>query len=139
MDLVYMWCSIGVVFLIVEFFTITTYGLGLGIASFIVATYVGLSGIEEFELTQFLVMFVATIPLVLTFPRFLSGNIADTAIWPDIYIWKTSELFKNGNVWKIKFDWVEYPVVAKDKRWFRNGKEVKALSQDGWVFTVEKN
>lgn len=138
MDITIAWACIGIAFLILEFFTATTYGLDLAIGAFITAIYVKIFGAENIDLIQILIFGVVSIVLAIIFPKIFKSKSTPIKTGAQAYIGKTGELFKSNDSWKIKFDGVEYLASADDKRWFRNGKEVRVSGNDGSVLIVEK-
>lgn len=138
MEYIILWSSAGILFLILEFFTATTYGLGLAIGSFMAAIYVWIFGVEDLDIWQLLVFGVVSLGLNLLFPKIFKRSSTPLKIGVEAYVGKTANLFKNNDSWKVKFDGVEYLVTADAKQWFRNDKEVKVIGIDGTTLVVEK-
>lgn len=138
MDITILWACIGIVFLILEFFTATTYGLDLAIGAFVTAIFAKLVWAENVDIIQILIFGIVSIVLAIVFPKIFKSKSNPIKIGAKAYIGKKAELFKNDDAWKIKFDGVEYLVSASDKRWFRNGKQVQVVSTEWSVLIVQK-
>lgn len=138
MEYIILWSSAGILFLILEFFTATTYGLGLAIGSFMAAIYVWLVGIEDLDIWQLLIFGIVSLGLNLLFPKIFKRSSTPLRIGAEAYIGKTTHLFKNNESWKVKCDGVEYLADASDRSWFRIGKEVKVVGHEGTTLIVEK-
>ena len=73
------WAAAVVVFLILEMFTITFYGLAIALSCGVVALYVTLTGETDFSLMQGGVFAVSALVFSLILPRFLSRRTPDIA------------------------------------------------------------
>lgn len=138
MEYVILWSAAGILFLILEVFTATTYGLGLAIWAFAASTYVQVLGLEGFDIWQLLIFGIVALILNLLFPKIFKRSSTPLKIGIEEYVGRTAELFKHDNSWKVKFDGVEYIATADKKTWFRNGKEVKIVKAEGSTLVVDK-
>jgi membrane protein implicated in regulation of membrane protease activity len=85
-SILYFWIATALLFLVVEFWTSTFYGLALSLAAGIVALYVFFSGEMELSIVQGIIFAVASLILAYTLPRVLSSSSPDVPQGFDRYI-----------------------------------------------------
>lgn len=86
MTLIYIWVSLALMFLMVEFLTVTFYGLALSLAAGIVALYVFISHETEFSITQGIIFAVASLVFAYVLPKVLSASSPDVPQGFDRYL-----------------------------------------------------
>lgn len=85
MTLIYIWIALALVFLMIEFVTVTFYGLALSLSAGIVALYVFFIGDTEFTIFQGLIFVVSSGFFAYFLPKFLSSQAPDVPQGADRY------------------------------------------------------
>ena len=138
MSFLYTWIIIAVVFLIIEVFTTTLYGLSLSIASVIVALYVWYTWESSFSLIQSVIFVISSAILAYFIPSYFMRQTPTKSQGMDAYIGKKGKIVETQQWIKVELDGVPYQILNEDEKTFKSGDPVKVIGHTGWVFDVEK-
>ncbi|MBP8016435.1 hypothetical protein KAZ01_00360 [Candidatus Gracilibacteria bacterium] len=138
-EIFYGWIAVGIVFIIIEFFTTTLYGLSMSIASFIVAIYIYLFKIDSvYDIYTYIIFAFFSIIFVVAFPKLFNPKVEGFKQGLDDQIGKIFKLKKVGENWKTEIDGIDYLIddnsITDD---FESGKKVILKSCKGGLLTVE--
>lgn len=131
MDLMYIWITIGIIFIIIEMFTVTLFWLSMWIASFVIALYVYYFDIKSFEVIQMVIFATISTLLIFSFPKLFQSSRWWSKTWIEVYIGNTYTLKKVKKDWKLEIDWVDYLVNDSSvNESFEVWKKVKVISSE---------
>lgn len=138
MDIWLFWIGIGIAFLIVELITATFYGFSLAIASFCVAIYAYIFGVQNIDSIQALIFLVISVICSIFLPKILTNSIKENPVQGlDIYIGTKHRIKQSGEDFIVMLDGVRYLVVSDEE--LENRDFVKITQRKGSIFVVEKN
>lgn len=136
-ELFYIYLASGVFFLLIEMLTATFYGLSVGLACFILAVYVYITGDSSITIVQWVLLAIASLLLAYFLPKWLKPHGEVLKSWLDAHIGKSFRLERVGSDWKVKIDGVDYLVADESETPdFKAGKKVRLDSHDGAVLKV---
>lgn len=138
-QLLIFWISAGIFFTILELFTVTLYGISVGIAAFVVAIYVWITGDTAVDVPQALIFVVVCTALSYYLPKKFSTVVAQRSDNPiDKEIGKLFVLRESKGIFKINIEGVDYLVnescVTPE---FADGKKVTLQSHTGSQVIVQ--
>ena len=136
-DLFYAYLASGVLFLIIEMFSATFYGLSVSIACFILALYVYVTGDASINVLQWFLLACISGVFAYAFPRLMKTKAKDLKSGLSAHIGGIFRLEKVGSDWKVKIDWVDY-LIDDDcvTESFEAGKKVHLESYNSTILTV---
>jgi len=114
MSLLYFWIAVAIIFLIIEFLTVTFYGLALSLSAGIVVLYVAFTGELEFSLTQAFIFATMSAVFAYFLPKWLSSKDPDVPQWADRYLGERRTIKKMSGDYKISLDGVDYMAYADE-------------------------
>lgn len=138
MSFLYTWIIIGVIFLIIEVFTVSLYGLSLALASAVVALYVWYTGESDFSIMQSVIFVVLSAIFAYFIPSYFMNRVKTKSQGMDVYIGKTGKIIETAQGLKVELDGVPYRILDEDKKTFTSGDPVRVIAHTGGVFDVEK-
>ncbi len=137
MDLLYIWLTVWIIFIIIEMATVSLYWLSISISAFILVIYVYLYKVTVFSMDQFMVFCALSVIFVFLFPKMFHLTWPTAKIGLEAQAWKTFKLKKVWEDWKINIDWVDYLVDdGIDTTWFESWKQVDLTSASSWIVKV---
>lgn len=136
-NLFYIYLASGVFFLLIEMLTATFYGLSVGIACFILALYVSMTGDTTVTIAQGVILVVISGVLAYFLPKYLKPNTPDFKSGLDAHIGQSFRLERVGSDWKVKIDGVDY-LVDEDSETpdFAVGRKVRLESHSAGILKV---
>lgn len=138
MDIWLFWIGIGIAFLIVELLTATFYGFSLAIASFCVAIYAYVCGVQNIDSIQALIFLIISVICSIFLPKLLTNSIKENVVqWLDVHIGTKHRIKQSGEDFIVMLDGVRYLVVSDEE--LENRDFVKIIERKGSIFVVEKN
>ncbi|MDD2745915.1 MAG: hypothetical protein PHU93_05230 [Candidatus Gracilibacteria bacterium] len=125
-DLLIFWIATGILFLIIEMFTVTLYGISISIAAFTVGLYVWFTKDTSINVPQTIIFAVVSGGLSYFLPgAFQKDSVARSDNPIEIQIGKIFVLHESKGEYRINIEGVNYLVhdscVTKD---FADGKKV---------------
>ncbi|NCP77074.1 hypothetical protein GW819_02495 [Candidatus Gracilibacteria bacterium] len=136
-NLFYIYLASGVFFLLIEMLTATFYGLSIGVACFVLALYVYITGDITMTIVQGIILVMVSAVFAYFLPKYLKPNTPDFKLGIDAHIGQKFHLERVGTDWKVKIDGVDY-LVEEDSETpdFAVGKKVRLESHSSGVLKV---
>ncbi|HRI35933.1 MAG TPA: hypothetical protein PK765_02440 [bacterium] len=136
-NLLVFWICAGMVFVVIEAITAAFYALSMGVAAFLVAAYVAITGETDFSIAQGAIFATGSTLFAIAFPRWFRRSVPDTKQGIARYEGLSFKLKTVSGEYKIEIDGVDYLVDASSvTSEFANGKTVHLDSTEGGVFRV---
>jgi membrane protein implicated in regulation of membrane protease activity len=136
MEILYFWVILTIIFILIEMFTATFYGLSLALSSTIVAFYVYFSWDTSHQIIHAALFVLGSGIFAYFLPRLLISKIPDKPQWLDEYVGMIRTVKKVGTEMKIVLDGVDYPIDTPDE--IKVGDKVKIIGHQGISLTVQK-
>ena len=135
-SLLIFWVSTAIVFLIIEMFTTTFYGLALAISAGIVALYVWLTRSQDLDIIQGLIFALISALTSFVLPKWLTSSFPDVSQGVDRYTGTKRSVKKVGGDLKISLDGVDYLIESEDA--LLPGDKVEVIGHAGAAMKVKK-
>jgi membrane protein implicated in regulation of membrane protease activity len=130
MELLYFWMILTIIFILIEMFTATFYGLSLALSSLIVAFYVYFTWSSDHEILHALIFVVSSAFFAYFLPRILQSRTPDMPQGTDRYIGEKRSVKKVAWDLKISLDGVEYLIDPSEE--IAPGDKVEVIGHK-WV------
>jgi len=125
-NLFYIYLASGVFFLLIEMLTATFYGLSVGVACFVLALYVYITGDVTMTVIQGLILVTVSAVFAYFLPKWLTPHTKTLKSGLDAHIGQSFRLERVSSDWKAKIDGVDY-LIDDDSETsdFAVGKKVR--------------
>jgi len=131
----YTWIALGVLCLIIETFTSSTYSFGVGVGAFLTAIFVQVFSQHTFTLAQGGIFVLVTIAAFFVFPRLFPTYFAQGKMIA--LLGRHAHLKQIDGQWKIELDGAYYSLDSKSEAVKKEGLKVRIVSYDDGIFDVE--